>query len=280
MIEARPYRRRGKSFSFPNCIYCGGNAPHEEVDHNPARIIFDGKLRPQDWEFPSCAACNRGTKHAELVAGMMSRAYGGDEGDAALADFVEILRAIESNIPGLLRSLEVPRAAEKLRMKTLQVPDGGGPIAWNSWLHSYMEVFAAKIGFAGHFLHYGHPVPESGGVITRLISNIEPSDGLVAKVVEELFPSRFSLRQGRWSVEDQFTYCVRGAEDGEMGATFATFRSSFALIAFSAAAATMLEKPTMMRGTIFRPGDLQTGVSRRFAASTGFRVRIVPPSFA
>jgi hypothetical protein len=115
MSEAR---RRKRAFDdllkkYPWCIYCGGVVQADTVGHNPARIIFLGKQRPKGLEFPSCEACNRGTSHADLVAGLMSRVYPDAPTDAARDELKKILNAVANNIPGLLQEMEVRREEEK-----------------------------------------------------------------------------------------------------------------------------------------------------------------------
>ena len=55
------------------CTYWGGRAAAETIDHMPPITIFDGRQRPAGLEFPSCSACNSGSRAAEQVIGLISR---------------------------------------------------------------------------------------------------------------------------------------------------------------------------------------------------------------
>src|SRR5215207_7510358 len=81
----------------PNCVYCGGLTAATTVDHMPPRAMFYYKLRPKGLEFASCEACNQGTKHADLVASLMARAYPNPpKGEEQTEDLFE---ASKNNIP-------------------------------------------------------------------------------------------------------------------------------------------------------------------------------------
>lgn len=56
----------------PRCCFCGGNAPSENVDHYPPKILFDNKDRPKGFEFASCKACNDSSRNTDLVLSLFS----------------------------------------------------------------------------------------------------------------------------------------------------------------------------------------------------------------
>ena len=97
-----------------------------------------------------------------------------------------------------------------------------------------MQTFAFKVGFSLYYELTKKVLPKTGGVVARWFSNVERLDGTFPQsVFEHLLPPT-TLRQGKFEVSDQFAYQWRLAENERMAMFLATFRHSFAVLAFAA----------------------------------------------
>jgi len=261
MSEARQRKRAFDDLlkKYPWCIYCGGVVQADTVEHNPARIIFLGKQRPKGLEFPSCEACNRGTSHADLVAGLMSRVYPDAPTDAARDELKKILNAVANNIPGLLLEMEVSRNQEKILLRTVPgAPPGAALLRVNGPLVSrHMTMFGAKLGFALHYEAYGSAVPIAGGVQPLWFSNVQAARGELPMELINLLPGPRTLRQGTKHVGDQFQYSWQVTEEGRHGFFYAVFRSSFAIGAVSALDRSEFLMKNADKFPVVAPGDFK-----------------------
>jgi hypothetical protein len=260
MTTAR--RSHAKVFEYPWCIYCGGSIAATTADHNPAKILFDGKLRPMGMEFPACEACNAGTKDSELVTAAISRAYP-DAPARWTGELTAIFRAIQNNHPHVLRELQTSRAKTKFTAQRLGLsPDTGFMNLEGRAVSAHLVKFAAKIGYAFHYFATKRAVPVGGGVVSIAYSNVNVLDGRTPEEFVSHFGSFETLRQGAQHVGDQFQFACQATQEGDMTMGFAAFRQSLAIATFSAGDANKLLVDGAMPKTLVRPGELQIPVPR------------------
>ncbi len=240
------------------CVYCGGAALATTLDHMPPKCMFDGKQRPTGMEYSCCATCNQGARLADLACAMIGRVFPDATTAEGEVEFKKYLVAVRNNIPGLLEEMMVPRASEKLARRRLNLSesdDGGflrldGPIAL-----THLEVFAARLGLATHFEATGRPVSASGAVFVRVFSNVDLLEGRVPEEVFDILPPPTTLAAGRKTVIEQFKFATRAADTGGMSMSFAIFRQSFAVLAFTTNDLNALGKrPSGAKA--YRPGAL------------------------
>lgn len=60
-------KKRRFLMEHPYCRFCGGSTPAIPSDHVPPKACFPDGFCPEDFEFPACANCNRGTKRDDQV---------------------------------------------------------------------------------------------------------------------------------------------------------------------------------------------------------------------
>ncbi|MGM4958207.1 hypothetical protein ACT4MK_19295 [Bradyrhizobium barranii] len=252
--------------SCPCCIYCGGDLLATTVDHVPPIIMFEQRRRPKGLEFGSCEPCNVGTKHADLVAAMVGRSMPDSGTDAGRAEVKSIFSAVNNNIPGLLQEMHVPRemqAAAGWREQNGGLLRTDGPL-----VSSHMQTFAFKIGFSLYYELTKTVLPKTGGVVARWFSNVDRLEGTFPQTVfEHLLPPN-TLRQGKFEVSDQFAYQWRLAEDDRMAMFLATFRQSFAVIAFAATDRGLLATESKHPFEICAPGELTSFLCRATQQTT------------
>ena len=246
--------------SCPWCIYCGGDMPATTVDHVPPIIMFAQRRRPKGLEFASCEPCNGGTKHADLVAAMVGRSMPGSGADADHEEMKSIFSAVNNNIPGLLQQMYLP--PEQQSAAGWQEENGGLLRANGPLVSSHMQTFAFKVGFSLYYELTKKVLPKAGGVVARWFSNFDRLDGTFPQsVFEHLLPPN-TLRQGKFEVLDQFAYQWRLAEDERMAMFLATFRHSFAVLAFAAVDKCLFDVETKHPFKICTPGDLTSILQR------------------
>lgn len=140
----------------PSCIYCTN--PASTVEHMPPISVFVRRQRLKGLEFPCCQACNEGTRHADMVAAVLSRAWANPSSPVDLPEMSRLLRSVGTNIPGLLQEMQIGQGGQKLAARRTGLKGNflriGGPI-----LTHYMTTFAAKLGFALFHEAHGFPVP-------------------------------------------------------------------------------------------------------------------------
>jgi hypothetical protein len=166
-----------------------------------------------------------------------------------------IFSAVNNNVPGLLQEMYLSR--EQQSAAGWRERDGGllrtnGPL-----VSSHMQTFAFKIGFSLYYEITKKVLPKTGGVVARWFSNVDRLDGTFPQTVFEHLLPPTTLRQGKFEVSDQFAYQWRLAEGDRMAMFLATFRQSFAVIAFAAVDRGLLEDTeTTHPFEICAPGEL------------------------
>jgi len=253
---------------FSYCVYCGGVEQATSVDHMPPRMMFRGKFRPSGLEFPACDGCNQGTKHADLVASLLGRLYPDDATELGANDFRKILSAVKNNIPGLLEEMQIGRAGQKLARKKLSIDNEagflrvGGPLVTR-----YMKTFGAKLGLALHFECFRKAVPRGGGVSSIWYSNVQAAKGEIPPQLLAMFNERWTLKQGKIHVSDQFEYSWVTTVEEQHSLFYAVFRQSFAIASLTAHDPSEFIGRFSDRFPVFRPGDFRVPQAQSTAES-------------
>lgn len=242
----------------PFCIYCGGKEPATTIDHMPPAICFRWKHRPKGLEFPSCEVCNNGASHADFVAGLFSRFYEPNDQAQYVDELTKMFRSISTNIPGLLDEMKIGRGGQKIAFKRLPADMDGGVVRVSGPIVSrFMEVFALKMGLALHFETTGQTLNDDGGISIRWFTNYERFTGDFPQELIDFFPESKTLKNGRREVSDQFQYSYRLSDEKEFGAYFASFRLSFAVVAFVAQDKAVLHQPNERQLPIFTTSEVK-----------------------
>jgi len=257
--ENRKKRRHANILeSAIGCIYCAGLRSAEQVDHMPPRALFRMSQRPKGLEFPSCSICNRGTSKLDIVAAFMARSFPGIRDEADEAEWDRLPSEVRRAAPGLLEEIIVPRA----KMEQMMVDEGvfdpnlavfkaDGPI-----LGSYMQAFAAKVGFALRYEDTGKPVPKTGGVQVRWFTSYEILYDHLPESISKSIGTPRIMHQGKITSNQTFEY---GWGDfinkPDIRLYFSKFREAFVVAAFVSDDSTKLPFPIEDLAT-FVPGEL------------------------
>lgn len=223
------------------CIYCGGGVDATTVDHMPPRSMFASRFRPAGLEFAACGPCNNGAARADLVAALLGRVYPDAKTDAERDEVRRLLVAVGRDIPGLLEEMFVGEIGQRMARRDHGLTSGG-VLNWGGPLvKRHMQAFGLRLGLALHFHETNLIVPPAGGVAVRFYSNLDLFKGDVPEELFEVLPAPRTLRQGSFNVDEQFRYGTVPTSSDISTMSFASFRLSFAVLAFTTADRSTLE---------------------------------------
>lgn len=195
--------------------------------------MFRFKHRPLGLESPACNSCNRLTGGHEQFAAMLARVYPNAETMAEAKEFEALMLAVRKQSPLLFGELHASwrqqydvagMFGDGFKGGAMNV---GGPLVNRS-----MKMFGAKLTMALHYKSTGTILPAAGGASIRWYTNW---DRVRDRIPEELFKfvgSPETLRQGKWSVAEQFEYSWAGDDNGTYGLYISTFRRAFLIAGF------------------------------------------------
>jgi hypothetical protein len=241
--------------AHPFCIYCGGSVASAEVDHVPPRIMFKQKLRPKGLEFASCSECNRSASRFEMVAAVIGRLSPDNNFSNWVQAWGKLLQETDSNNPGLIKELH---ASQRQLNDARRIPNFenhgafnvSGPIVQNS-----IHAFGAKLGLALHYHHTNRIVPLDGVVAVDWYSNHDRLTGRFPDKLLSMLGEPQTLKQGRFTVGDQFQFASAIADTGRLAAYFSTFNFAFATLSIVAENRSLL--PAGNPSFIYSPGFLR-----------------------
>lgn len=115
MGEAKQRQRRLERLlsECPNCVFCGGAAPADSVDHVPPIGLFRQRYRPRGLEFPACTPCNRNTSKFEVIANAFGRIQFAEVDEIEQEEFAAFLGDAEANNPGFLAEIGLSRLPDE-----------------------------------------------------------------------------------------------------------------------------------------------------------------------
>lgn len=235
-----------------------------QVDHVPPIAVFTLRRRPEGLEFSTCAECHKGTRALDAVAGFYSRLFPEPVDEAGRQEGLKLYRGMINAVPEIGMEhvigsmLPVDRSNAELMTKALGPGEHRnlfGPIA-----RSYMDRFGARVALALHYQETGVPLPTSGKVHVRTMTNTALTRGdLPEGMLEDMGGFRALMQKGLKS-EDDFAFAtVRGRDDTET-LTFFRLRKSMGAIAFCFTNDPGDESPNL---TTFSPGFLAAESSHR-----------------
>lgn len=189
---------------------------------------------------------------------MLARIYPDGSSNAEREEVTHIMRSVNNNNRGLLEEMMPSRRQEQrfaLARASLPVHAAGclncsGPLVVQS-----IQIFGAKVGFALHYATTGRVVPQEGGVAVRWYSNFDAMMGEIPAKLFKILGPPLSLTQGKWSVEDQFSYAFCVVDGGRIAAYFSTFRRSFAVLSWVCENANNFDSNERIQ--IFRPAQFR-----------------------
>lgn len=167
---------------------------------------------------------------------MLGRLLPDGKSDSEQDEMARIMRAVYRNSPEIYEEL-IPssKQLEQGASVAKYFSGVGGVLNCNGPLvNKCIQEFGAKLGYALHYETTRRIVPLEGGVAVKWFTNYNAvTDGLPSELLKILGPEK-TLQQGTWEVSDQFNYAYAIADTQALGAYFATFRISFAVLCWIA----------------------------------------------
>jgi len=216
----------------PLCCYCGGGTAATTRDHLPAKALFDGKHRPNSLVCPSCETCQKLSKKHELVAAMVARIYPDPANRLQGREVNKFIRQAGKAVTGLLEEMR-PTADQLATFAEIRhaEPAAAGVLSFRGpLLNESMQLFGVKLTCGLYYEHARRIICPDEAISVRVYTNV---DAIQRKLPAELL--RFmgegvTLRQGKWSVVDQFFYKHTIGDVLTQAAMFSAFRRSFAIL--------------------------------------------------
>lgn len=211
-----------------------------EIDHIPARALFDQRQWPEGYEFPACEPCNRISRHDEHVVAMLSRLYPEADNENKKREFSERVRAVAHNYPGLLEEMSVStdQAQDTLKKYNIQTPEGlalsdlpflsvKGPLVCSA-----VASFGRKLFLALYYKHTNKILPREGGIAILWYSNLQVENGEIPVELAPLVSGFPILERSRTDISEQFFYRFGVTDNLKASVFLAFFRQSFAILGY------------------------------------------------
>lgn len=189
----------------PRCVYCS-RVP-TTVEHMPPLMLFDGRQRPSGLVFPACSECNNNTKGADVAAAFLSRIdksgpatfWNSQAGRNLLATFKRDSPLAYSEFMHVPKRNVLLKNDAGILLKSVEMRADGPN------LRNHINAFSAKIAMALFHEHTGKALPDDGIVQAAWFANHGLSNEH-AEAMLKILPIHGELKQGQFSVWDQFAY--------------------------------------------------------------------------
>lgn len=255
----------------PKCIYCGGGTASSTWDHMPNKGMFP-KDRPAGLEFPSCNACNQGSKWFEDVASFVGSIQLPPHDDEQANEHFKIkLNHLLRVHPDIYEELQ-PTFRQMKQVRKLEPEGGTARAALNLQgpaVSLALKLYGAKLGLALHWAETKEILPKDKRVGVFLYSNEVHYDGGVPQHLFEMLPNQKMLKQGVKSSAYPFLYSSGKATDTNATAHWACFSNAFMYCLFVGGAIDFSMLPPDL---LFSPGCLQTPKPRPVATRVGWGI--------
>lgn len=222
----------------PKCCFCGGDKDASDRDHVPGRGLFINRVWPEDYEFPSCRACNECSRHLEQIVAFLAYANGQAKTEDHHRHFREKLEGLRNNWPGLLRRMK-PSARELrnfLRKRKLVREPGTFlrdlPIVrlTDSRIQQSVLLYARKITCALHYLHTRQIIHSTGAMYIRWYTNVNIYDGSLRDEIFQIIPGLPRIVRSTKPLGDQFNYQYTVSQEGDLSGFVIRFPESLAIV--------------------------------------------------
>jgi hypothetical protein len=262
-------RRNAFLEAHPFCIFCGGTAKTETVEHCPPRAMFQDRAWPEGFEFPACASCNHGSADDDLLVSLLARTDPFSEAGDRDGRMPEIIRSVNQKFPQLIAKM-MPTAIEARAMnRRLGIaPAAGetnqeaGPVRVTDEMHRAVSVFAGKLTKAIFYMHSGLVFPTDGRIGLKWFTNADlfTNSGRypVFDVLQDLDGFVPALVRSKSLLNDQFEYKLSISNDSDLLTLQARFGQGFGFAVFACTVGDKLD-------SLFASAEARTGRPNPFA---------------
>lgn len=143
--------------AHPRCAFCAGKAAATTIEHCLPRAMFQHRLWPEGFEFPSCEPCNQGSDNDDLLVAMLARMDPFELNGDLDGKQIGLMKAVNQQFPGLFEEMKLSAAEARRSNRELRVhPTPGqthqevGVVKVPEKLHQ-----AVRVSLEGHLLSGG-----------------------------------------------------------------------------------------------------------------------------
>lgn len=211
------------------------------------------KDRPGGMEYPSCEACNQGSKWFEDIVSFLGSITFNNTSPYVTAHFEKKLKHLIKTHPEVLDELQPTRRQKRQAGSFLH--EGGALNLQGEIVSSALALYGAKLGIALHWRKTQQILPERSQIAVYCMSNERIFDRSVPPHLFELLPEGQELRQGKKRSKHPFFFASGKASDTDATVHWATFGEAIAYNLFVGGTLDLSAVPASQR---FTPGCLQT----------------------
>ena len=249
------------------CIFCGGVALADTIEHAPPRALFRNKMRPKGLEFPACSRCNSGSSQLDQVAACLALVSGqivNDEVDASQIE--KLLNGVNNNSPVVLQYFEDTGKAEEIIFDRKGEKELVYRVPVNRRLfRNWLNPWAAKQAAALWFEHSGRIVSFEHRINVQWINTDNILRNGVSEGIIETLPNFEFMKSGKVSFAEQFSYYYNINEKENLAGFFVILHNSVAFLATIFPAHSMITSQIQFEfGSIFR--ITENGIERCLTA--------------
>jgi hypothetical protein len=218
----------------PHCCFCGGVIPATTIDHQPARVFFDGKRMPDDALYPACAECQDVSRDAEHLMSLLVARPVMNARD--LEDWSRRHASIRDRYPEYIADI-IPSddLARELKSQISSPPPGFDPddiITLDAKLWApIFSIFGKKLTLAMFYRAMERPLGSSGRMLTQIVPNAHFDADWDAQI-HEITVAGPSARHGGQDLSDQMT--IRWAYSTGVFCGRITLQSTLTVYGFAA----------------------------------------------
>ena len=249
---ARKTEKRKLLQNNPHCIYCGGVEKSTTWDHMPNKGMFP-KDRPGGLEFPSCEACNQGSKWIEDIVSFLGSIRFDDTSAKVTEHFERKLKHLTRTQPEVIDEL---RPTLRQRRQAESALHDGGAFNLNGEIVSLaLPLYGAKLAMALHWRKTQQILPKNAQIAVYVMSNERIFDQSELPHIFKLLPNGEELRQGKNRSRHPFYFASAKVEGRDTTVHWATFGEA---IAYNLFVGESIDFSAFGTNQLFSPGCLQT----------------------
>ena len=250
-MGAATRHRRKFLEAHPRCAFCAGKAAATTIEHCPPRAMFQFRLWPEGFEFPSCEPCNHGSDDDDLLISMLARMDPFELKGDLDGKQVGLMKAVNRQFPGLFEKM-MPSASEARRSNRelgLQPAPGqthqeAGAVKVPKEFHDAVCVFARKLSKGIYYREASVVVPDDGCLLLTWFTNadiLRTGKYPAFEALKELSGVAPPLQRGGTYLNDQFEYKLSISPDQDVFVLQARFGHSFGVVIFGSTLVGKLE---------------------------------------
>jgi hypothetical protein len=213
--------------------------------------MFQHRLWPEGFEFPSCQLCNQSSDDDDLLVSMLARMDPFDLKGDLDGKQEGLMKAVNRQFPGLFQRM-MPSAAEARRKnRELGLKPGPGETHQQTGVvnvpqefHDAVCVFARKLAKGIYYREAGKPFAVNGCLLLNWFTNAEIVRGgkyPTFDALKELVGSAPPVQRGGTYLNDQFEYKLSISAPQDVFVVQARFGNSFGIVVFGSTLVGKLE---------------------------------------